>query len=155
MRNLVYWWIFFWLQIIGYSVAGVFGVFGMTFHADITHISFIIIAFHLLTSAWIGWTTSTVVRNPSFSPHLDTGWFMAEACMMLGMIGTIIGFIYTLVTTLGAMGSVDPVVLQRVINDLAKGIGTAGWTTLYGLIASLSIKLQMNNLEALYDRKER
>ena len=155
MRNLVYWWIFFWLQLIGYAIAGVFGVFGMTYHADITFISFAIIALHLLTSAWVGWVTSKVAANSSYEPSLDSGWFMSEACMMLGMIGTIVGFIYTLVTTLGSMGSVDPVVLQRVINDLAKGIGTAGWTTLYGLVASLSIKFQMNNLEVLYDRKER
>jgi len=67
--------------------------------------------------------------------------------MMLGMIGTIVGFIYTLVTTLGT--GIDASQLNTIITGLAHGIGTAGWTTLCGLIASLSIKLQMNNLEAL------
>ena len=153
MRNMVYWWIIFWVQLIVYGVAAGFGVFTMIYRADVSYISFAIVAIHLLTTVWIGWHTSKVAR---FGVHhrfrMDSGWYLSELCMMLGMIGTIIGFIYTLVMTIGA-GVGDMTQLQRVISELAKGIGTAGWTTLMGLIAALSIKAQMNNLEGLRDRE--
>jgi hypothetical protein len=35
-----------------------------------------------------------------------------------------------------------------MINSLSLGIGTALWTTLWGLVGSISLKIQMNNLEA-------
>lgn len=153
MRNMVYWWIIFWVQLIVYGVAAGFGVFTMIYHADVSYISFAIVAIHLLTTVWIGWHTSKVARfGVHHRFHMDSGWYLSELCMMLGMIGTIIGFIYTLVMTIGA-GVGDMTQLQRVISELAKGIGTAGWTTLMGLIAALSIKAQMNNLEGLRDRE--
>jgi hypothetical protein len=153
MRNMVYWWIIFWVQVIAYGVAGAFGVFHMVYTADVSYISFVIIAVHLLTTLWIGWHTNQVARfGHSHKFHMDSGWYLSELCMMLGMIGTIIGFIYTLVMTIGG-GVGDVSQLQRVISELAKGIGTAGWTTLMGLVAALSIKAQMNNLEGLYSRE--
>jgi hypothetical protein len=152
---MIYWWILFWVQLIVYGVAATTGIFTMMYHADVSYISFIIIALHLITTLWIGWHTSKVARfGSNHHIHIDSGWYMSEVCMMLGMIGTIIGFIYTLMMTIGG-GIGDPTQLQQVISDLARGIGTAGWTTLMGLIAALSIKAQMNNLESLHYREVR
>ena len=147
MKHMVYWWIFFWLQIVAAGFAYTTGALSLAWAADISHISFVILAVLAGTTCWIGTMTYRTMKSSTFDFHEDTGWFLAEAAMMLGMIGTITGFIYTLVTTLGH--SVDPSQLNTVISGLAHGIGTAGWTTLFGLIASLSLKLQMNNIEAL------
>lgn len=154
MRNMLYWWIFFWVQVVAFAFAGYLGVFKIVLKADISYISFGIMALHALTTCWIGlMTKAQATSSGGYKYHQDSGWFFAEVAMMLGMIGTIIGFVYTLTTTLGG-GSLDPAQLNMVVAGLAKGIGTAGWTTLFGLIACLSIKLQMNNLEALGHKQD-
>lgn len=149
---MIYWWIFFWAQVVSAIIAFSSGAFHLAAKADISHIAFVILALQFGTTIWLGVMTSRTARFPSFNFHEDTGWFLSESAMMLGMIGTIIGFIYTLVTTLGS--GIEASQLNTVIQGLAHGIGTAGWTTLFGLIASLSIKIQMNNLEALRRTQE-
>ncbi len=154
MRYVAYWWIFFWLQVIAYFIAGYLGVFHMIEAADISKISYVIVILHILATLWIGYHTLGVARfGSTHEYHHDSGWFFSEVAMIFGMIGTIAGFIFTLVATLGT--GIDPSQLNQVVSDLAKGIGTAGWTTLLGLIAAFCIKVQMNNLEALENRDAR
>lgn len=151
MRYVAYWWIFFWLQVAAYGLAAHFGVFHMIEAADVSRLSYVIIALHAGATLWVGYNTLGVARfGQQHEYHHDSGWFFSEVAMIFGMIGTIAGFIFTLVATLGT--GIDPSQLNQVVADLAKGIGTAGWTTLLGLIASFCIKVQMNNLEALETR---
>ena len=78
----------------------------------------------------------------------DAIWFVSESCMTLGMVGTVIGFMYMLT---GNFAEIDPTnvdVMKRTIGDMAQGMGTALLTTLSGLITSLSLKIQIINAEA-------
>lgn len=148
MKKLIYWWIFFWLQAIGVGFAAYFGVFSTVWKVDASYISSVIMTIHLLTTCWIGLMLTRVALNEEYTVNPEFGWFISELVMMLGMIGTVIGFIYTLVSTIGSGSFSDVSQLQSVVTDLAKGVGIAGWTTLFGLIAGASIKIQMHMLES-------
>ncbi len=152
MQNLIYWWLFFWLQGIGIGFAAYFGVFTAVLKVDVSFISPLILVIFFLTTIWIGLMTTRKVFNSEYRVNTEIGWFISELCMMLGMIGTVVGFIYTLVMTIGSGTFTDVTQLQSVVTDLAKGVGIAGWTTLFGLIAGASIKIQMHNLENAGER---
>ena len=77
----------------------------------------------------------------------EVGWFIAETCLALGMVGTITGFLLMLSTTFSNIDVSDVATLQRALADMALGMSTALYTTLIGLISSILIKIQLINLE--------
>ena len=69
---------------------------------------------------------------------------------MLGMIGTLIGFIVMVGSSVSDLqGVVTDATLKSMLTSLTTGFGTAVWTTLIGIIASVSIKFQLSNLETM------
>lgn len=148
MKPLIFWWLFFWVQTVGYAIAAYFGMFHLMWAADFSKISFVIFGAHLAITLWLGVKTHGKVKGFEFRE--DTGWFLAESMLTLGMIGTVVGFIYMIETTIGSLsGTVTVEALRSLISGLAYGIGTALWTTLIGLIASLCLKVQLNNIEGI------
>lgn len=144
----MFWWLFFWIQTVGYAIAAYFGVFHLMWAADFSKISFVIFAAHLIITIWLGFKTHGKVKGVEFRE--DSGWFLAESMLTLGMIGTVVGFIYMIETTIGTLGAAVTVeTLRSLVSGLAYGIGTALWTTLIGLIASLCLKVQLNNIEGI------
>lgn len=148
MKQIAYWWLLFWVQAIGYAIAGYFGVFQLTWAADISKLSFAIIFLHWAGTIWIGYQTIKQARHGEC--NLSGGWYLSELVLSLGMLGTVIGFIYMITVSLGGLGTAELTTanLRNMIGSLAVGIGTALWTTLWGLVASISLKTQMNNLES-------
>jgi hypothetical protein len=136
--------------VAGYIVVAHLGVFKTLLAVDFTFISLGLVAFHLVVSGYLGWA---IYRRTRGQRALTTGWLCAEIAMMLGMIGTVAGFIFTLVTALS--GGIDPAQLNTVVSTIATGIGTASWTTLVGLIVALSIKVQAHLLEGALDAASR
>jgi len=63
--------------------------------------------------------------------------------LSLGMIGTVVGFIYMLTTVFIDLNVEDTASVQEALGMMATGMGTALWTTLVGLIASVLLKLQL------------
>ena len=70
-------------------------------------------------------------------------WFTSEVVISLGMIGTVVGFIFMLYAAFSELTVDDPVKLQQSMMLMAKGMGTALLTTLVGLISSVLIKCQL------------
>ena len=101
-----------------------------------------------ITTAWIGKQTyedsKGTVRD---APAMDLGWFIAESCLALGMIGTVTGFLFMLGQTFVGIDVTNASTLQNALMTMAKGMSTALYTTLTGLISSLLIKVQLINLE--------
>ena len=58
---------------------------------DQTYISFILIAIWLLTSTRIGYKMLKDIKSSN-----EKFWFVAETCMAIGMMGTVLGFILML-----------------------------------------------------------
>lgn len=150
MKHISYWWVFFWTQAIGIGVAGYYGFIDLMWHADLTHLSVAIGVMWLVGTIDVGRRTHQVLSGLWSEPRLS--WFLADAVTMVGMIGTLIGFIVMVGSSISDLGGVvNDDTLKTMLTSLTTGFGTAVWTTLIGLIASLSIKFQLNNLETMVD----
>ena len=141
--RLLKWWLIFCLTILGFGTLYHFNVHSLLYHADITKLSFLIIIIFIFTSIWIG--RKTYIDDPEY--QIDVGWFIAESCLALGMVGTVTGFLYMLGTAFENIDITDATTLQDALASMAKGMSTALYTTLTGLIASLIIKIQLVNYE--------
>ena len=95
---------------------------------DFTKISLLIAALFVVSTSSIGYKLWTRKDHHTY----DKEWFVSEMVISLGMIGTVVGFIYMLYS-----------VFQDSLAMMAKGMGTALLTTLVGLISSVLIKCQL------------
>ena len=138
-RKFLNWWLLFVLQFIAISVSVYFGSFNFLLEHDSTYISFVIVAIWAVASLLIGLRTF-------HDQHVkEAFWFIAESCMTLGMIGTVMGFILMLGESLTSIdpGNIDS--MKAAISSMAAGMSTALLTTLAGLIASLFLRAQLIN----------
>jgi flagellar motor component MotA len=68
----------------------------------------------------------------------DIGWFAAEHFFSLGLLGTIIGLV---IATHGNLDSSLPI--STIVAGLKKGLNTAFYTTICGIIFSLPLQIQL------------
>ena len=144
MRALLRWWLIFCLSILAGGIAVFFDIHEELYQADQTKISFLILTIFLVTSLWIGWVTKLQDRT------VEIGWFIAEACLALGMIGTVTGFLLMLNGAFTEIDLSNTVTIQSSLTKMALGMSTALYTTLTGLICSLALKIQLVNVENEY-----
>lgn len=74
---------------------------------------------------------------------LNILWFISDAMITLGMIGTVAGFLIMMHGGFAQIDIADPGTIQGTIQTLGAGMGTILITTLMGLIASVLLKLQL------------
>ena len=146
-RKLLKWWLVFCLTLLGFGTLYYFNMHSQLYHADVTKLSFLIIIIFMFTSVWIGRKTYDLETTSVIDDKIDVGWFIAESCLALGMVGTVTGFLYMLGTAFENIDITDATTLQDALASMAKGMSTALYTTLAGLIASLIIKVQLVNYE--------
>ena len=144
MKALLRWWLIFCLSILAGGIAVYFDIHKELYNADQTKISFLILTIFVLTSLWIGWVTKMQDRT------VEIGWFIAEACLALGMIGTVTGFLLMLNGAFAEIDLSNPTTIQTSLTKMALGMSTALYTTLTGLICSLALKIQLVNVENEY-----
>jgi|TARA_Y100000034_G_scaffold5641_1_gene6325 hypothetical protein len=147
MVSLLKWWLIFCLVILGTGVAVHFNVHNLIYDADVTKLSFLIISIFFGTSIWIGNKTYKVEKYDDYDQNTNVGWFIAESCLALGMVGTVTGFLLMLGTAFSNIDVSNSASLQTALEFMAVGMSTALYTTLVGLICSLIIKVQLVNLE--------
>lgn len=168
-----------WLLCIGIIslatfIALAFGVFTELYAGDATWISFGIIALFAYMSFECGYQTYKFDKdvNDWGSYVDDTGsvkrWmnnrrhdvsmaverysFFSAAFTMMGMIGTVIGFIMAL-PALNLLVAGDSESLMRVTTALTAGVCPALYTTLTGMICSLLLRIQSFNLSQMVNTK--
>ena len=146
-RKLLKWWLVFCLTLLGFGTLYYFNMHSQLYYADVTKLSFLIIIIFMFTSVWIGRKTYDLETTSVIDDKIDVGWFIAESCLALGMVGTVTGFLYMLGTAFENIDITDATTLQDALASMAKGMSTALYTTLTGLIASLIIKVQLVNYE--------
>ena len=86
----------------------------------------------------------TAVKDKVHS-NLEQYGFYAGVFTMLGMIGTVVGFIMA-IPALTHISPEDPGSISKAIEQLSTGVSTALYTTLVGLVASIVLRLQRFNL---------
>ncbi|OUW75534.1 MAG: hypothetical protein CBD74_14210 [Saprospirales bacterium TMED214] len=136
-KRFMYWWLVTVIEAILLGITIYFGSLEFLWETDVTKLSFLVIALWIGTSAVIGYTGYRKKTN------FDTPWFIAESCMTIGMVGTVVGFMLMLGSSFAEIdpGNIDS--MRQVIIDMAAGMSTALLTTLTGLIASLFLKVQV------------
>ena len=134
----------FCLTVLAGGIAIYFDIHKELYNADQTKISFLILTIFVLSSLWIGWVTKMQDRT------VEIGWFIAEACLALGMIGTVTGFLLMLNGAFAEIDLSNPTTIQTSLTKMALGMSTALYTTLTGLICSLALKIQLVNVENEY-----
>ena len=144
MKALLRWWLIFCLTILAGGIAIYFDIHKELYKADQTKISFLILTIFVLTSIWIGVVTKLQDRT------VELGWFIAEACLALGMIGTVTGFLLMLNGAFSEIDLSNPTTIQSSLTKMALGMSTALYTTLTGLVCSLALKIQLVNVENEY-----
>jgi uncharacterized membrane protein len=142
MKNFLRWWLFVILIIMGVSTSLYFDFGNFLYENDFTKISLLIVSLFTIATSVIGYKLWTK-KEYSY----DKEWFVSEAVISLGMIGTVIGFIFMLYSVFSGIDLSDTSNLQESLMMMAKGMGTALLTTLVGLISSVLIKCQLVMVE--------
>jgi len=144
MKALLRWWLIVCLSILSGGVAVYFNLHQDLYDGDQTKLSFLILTLFILTSGWVGWCTK---KSEIQIQNIDVGWFVAEACLALGMIGTVTGFLLMLSGAFANIDLANTATIQTALSQMALGMSTALYTTLVGLICSLILKIQLVNVE--------
>ncbi len=147
------WWIVFNLICVGSVVAWFLKVFHMTNAADVTKISFIIYILFLVFTIRTGvfnyrfgkCKNATPEILDEFSSSQEISWFVSDVLLTLGMLGTILGYIYMIEVGFALMDPANIHSMQASLKSMAIGWGTALYTTASGLICSLLLKMQLFN----------
>ncbi len=84
-------------------------------------------------------------RDAVLTRWLNHGWLAADSVLKLGLLGTIIGFIFML-APIADLKSYDAASLQTALAAMSGGMAIALYTTLTGLIANLLLRLQFQLL---------
>ena len=149
MRRLTFlkWWILFTLIVAGSVLAYITGLFTRVNDADFTKISFLIYALFIVFSVRCGFNTAKTRGD-------QAGWFVSDILITMGMIGTVVGFIYMLSMSFGSIDTAQPQTMRLALSQMSTGMGTALYTTASGLVCSLLLKLQLFNLGQGIENKE-
>jgi hypothetical protein len=143
-KPVLKWWLIFCTVVFAtlYSQISL-GLFSSLNSADVTKISFVIIAIFYIYMIMLGVRLSKFCKNifnqfyrESFLSIEQHGWFLSDIFMALGFLGTLIGFMYMLDLT----GLNNANAAQGVLITLTTGLKTAIYTTVMGLISGLIIK---------------
>jgi len=147
MTSLLKWWLISCLTMLGLGVSVYFDVHTHLYNSDVTRLSYLILFIFVCTSIWIGNKTYRVYAWEDYDQSADVGWFVAESCLAIGMVGTVTGFLLMLGTAFKDLDVTNVVSLQDALINMALGMSTALYTTLTGLVCSLIIKVQLINFE--------
>ena len=148
---LLRWWFLLCTQVALGTVAYHFSFFHHLYREDTTRIGFFILGILVFTSLWLGKKIHTL-KSKWAGPEdainqLSSGWFIAESCLVLGLIGTVTGFILMLGTAFTELDVTNITSVQNALIKMSLGMSTALYTTLVGLISSLVIKIQLVTIE--------
>ena len=131
------WWLAFVVQTLLLGTIALLGGAEYLLKNDVTYISIGIVAIWLLTSLSIGYRLYNQMQMT------DMQWFITDSCMNIGMIGTVVGFIIMLSTSLDTIDPTNVDSMRVTISTMASGMAIALLTTLAGLVATLFLRLQM------------
>lgn len=143
------WWITNLAVITGVFWAWHHGIVATIWQDDVTMITTALSIMFILTNALVGYVAYT--KNFS-SKIVDACWFLSEQMLALGMLGTVVGFIYLLTTGISSASVTDPSSLATLLASMSVGLGIALYTNAVGILASLITKGMLYAIT--YDHEE-
>ena len=127
---------------------------------DISKLSVLIMSLYVLMSGYVGHLCylsdhmskgKAKVRSKEvdyLQRRANIGWFAAEHFFSLGLLGTIFGLCVATSTNLDAAAPVG-----QIVAGLKKGLNTAFYTTICGIVCSLPLQAQLLILGFKIDKK--
>lgn len=119
-----------------------FDLLGLLYEADSTYLTFLILAIAVSTSTALGFVGKKARESDN-----NMFWFLSDAVLSIGMVGTLFGFLLVLGSTFTEIDTSSTESMTTAIGVLAAGMSTALTTSLVGLVSSLWLKLQLVILE--------
>ncbi len=163
MRPLLRWWLFISLTVVLTFAFYYFGLFAEVWDKDRTKLSFLIMAMFFFTSVHCGKETIKIsraldgniptneIKNTDWRGNQEIGWFISDLVLTVGMIGTVSGFLLMLAGAFAGVDLGDEVAMKEVLEKMSKGMSTALYTTLFGLICGGLLKIQYFSLARATD----
>ena len=158
MKPLLRWWLFISLTILRTFSSYYFGLFTEVWDKDRTKLSFLIMIMFFFTSIHCGKETIKVskaleenipenkIKSTDWRGNQEIGWFISDLVLTIGMIGTVSGFLLMLTGAFAGVDLNDEVAMKNVLEQMSKGMSTALYTTLFGLICGGLLKIQYFSL---------
>lgn len=138
IKSFYIWWITNLFVVSGLFWAWYQGIVAKIWHDDVTMITSMLVLLYFITTGIIGY----IAYTKNFKNKLvDTAWFLSEQMLALGMLGTVIGFIYLLTSGVTSASVTDPASLATLLGNMSVGLGIALYTNATGIISSLVTKL--------------
>lgn len=135
------------LNLTGFGLVGAAGAAGwleLIWQADSSRLCLVIAALFL---AGLGFCAAFALPRTPARELLKTVPFVADSLVLLGLIGTVIGFIMALSGVDPAVAA-DPKAVQPMIVQLIGGMGVALYTTLVGGVLYLWLSINHRLLSA-------
>jgi hypothetical protein len=149
LKQFYIWWITNLLVLTGIYWAWYVGIIAKIWHDDVTMITAAIAAMYIVTTIMIGYVAYT---KDFTSKLVDASWFLSEQMLALGMLGTVVGFIYLLSSGITSASVTDPTSLASLLANMSVGLGIALYTNAVGIASSLITKMLI--YAVTYDHEE-
>ena len=120
MQIKLKWWTIFCFSILIITISWFFGFIHQLYENDITKLSWLILGLFFLFSLRLGYKLHL---KKTFDTVQE--WFVSETMLSIGMIGTVVGFIYMLTTVFTDINVDDTASVQDALAIMATGMGTA------------------------------
>lgn len=91
-----------------------------------------------------------VLEEQARGPH-EAGWFVSSALLKLGLLGTIVGFMFML-GALDALKTLTYADLPQMLGRMGSGMGISLYTTLVALLANIALGWQNVMLDRSAER---
>lgn len=154
MKRFLEWWILFLIQISGLGICYYFNLFDWVWFNDATKLSFLIIGIWIIVTIKCGIHSvqfdrmhslnSGIVKNKQkqrLDSRMESGWFISDQCLSIGMLGTVIGFLLMMSSL--AMNNSDVESIKEMLKTMSTGMSTALITTAVGMIFGNLLKIQL------------
>ncbi|MBI33529.1 MAG: hypothetical protein CMD98_06655 [Gammaproteobacteria bacterium] len=144
------WYLFVMVYLCGVYALYTNGIFVDIYENDVTKLTFVIYGLFILSTGILGWVSHKCKLGPKKFKHnkfTDMCWFMSDAMMTLGLIGTVAGMIFLFGMIFGNIDPSVPEDLKNALGHMATGLSTAMYTTIVGMVCSLLTRVQLMNIE--------
>lgn len=132
---------------------------------DMTKLSFVIMAIFIAMSVRCGvltWRASNDIEiHDDYNAEIkdienkaDHGWFARDLCVDIGLLGTVLGLIYMLVSGFGNFQTADAETIMELLQHIIAGMSMAFITTFVGISSRILLGVQYQNLSNAIDRQK-
>lgn len=139
VKPLYIWWVTVLASATAFFWAYHTGLVEKIWHDDVTMITSILGLMYVVALGAIGFIAYTIKKRDN-SKLIDAVWFGSEQMLALGMLGTVVGFIYLLSSGITSASVTDATSLAKLLANMSVGLGIALYTNAVGILSSLITK---------------